>query len=213
MLLEKRPLLEKHILSNCIYISTCLYFSHIFSSFMLCIVWNSLSHFLIYTCCTLCSLIVLHVTHFEPSWCPYYYSYYSYCDGCHCNKWNLGLVNYFYSILFCSALFYPILIYSFLFYSIKTFICKSWYKKLCINMSQRHLINADLLPVKPQMLLLHTSVLTTLLLQRLRYAPMKTQVQRKKKRKKRGFAMFHFPPARMSWHAGHTPHVSRLWRR
>lgn len=65
-------------------------------------------------------------------------------------------------------------------------------------MSQRHLINADLLPVKPQMLLLHTSVLTTLLLQRLRYAPMKTQVQRKKKRKKRGFAMFHFPPARMS---------------
>lgn len=47
-------------------------------------------------------------------------------------------------------------------------------------MSKWHLINADLLPVKPQTLLLHTSVLTTLLLQRLRYAPMKTQVQRKK---------------------------------
>lgn len=66
-------------------------------------------------------------------------------------------------------------------------------------MSKWHLINADLLPVKPQTLLLHTSVLTTLLLQRLRYAPMKTQVRRKKKKKKkRGFAMFHFPPARMS---------------
>lgn len=62
-------------------------------------------------------------------------------------------------------------------------------------MSKWHFINADLLPVKPQTLPLNTRGFATQLLQRLRYAPMKTESRGKGKQ---GFTMFHFPPARVS---------------
>lgn len=48
-------------------------------------------------------------------------------------------------------------------------------------MSKWRLINADLLPVKPQTLPLNTGGFATRLLQRLRSAPLETRVQRKRK--------------------------------